>query len=190
MKITFEGLPGTRKDEIFLWLKKNMEINIPIQNNIEWDQLYLTDQSKYALGYYFDKLINLYYQFENQDSSKFFNSIYAFKKVYLEILLHHNTITQYEYDLFMKYYRLMYQKPDIIIYFFGTFENSYQRALENAQQNKTHIYSQEEFKQLYYQYESVFDNDNCNIPIFKVNIDDSFKYVTQNLKEIIIRCQT
>lgn len=186
MKISFEGLPGTKKDQIFKILS-DKGLVIKSSEDDEWYHLFLSDPKKFALPYELNRLINFNYLHEEE--SPLYDSLYALKKVYVDYLLHQNILTKYEYDLFMKYYRLLNVKPDIIIYFYGTFENSFQTATESAKRKGGHVYSEEEFKQLYYKYEWVFDNNNCSIPIYKVNIEDELDVILNNVNDILEKNQ-
>ena len=184
MKISFEGLPGTQKDQIFQILTEQHGQLIKNSDNLEWYNLFLSDPKKWALSYELNRLINFHYLHDNTESN-LYDSLYALKKVYVDYLLHQNIMTKHEYDTFMKYYRLLYTKPDVIIYFYGTFEKSFETSQESAKKKGGYVYSEEEFKQLYYKYEWVFDNNNCSIPIYKVNVEDDINMILANVNEIL-----
>jgi len=180
--ISIEGLPGCRKDEIYQALKEKHSLDVNRSDTKEWQELLVSNPEKWILAYQMNRLITLNYQYSG--SGSLYDSMYSIKKVYVEYLLRQNTLTTQEYDVFMRYYNLMFKAPDVIIYFFGTFENTYRRMLEKSGSN--HVsYSEEEFKQLHYQYEWVYDNNNCRIPIYKVNIDDKLDNILRNVVDII-----
>lgn len=187
MRISFEGLPGTKKDLIFEKLEDE-GFKIKSSNETEWHYLFLSDSKKFALPYELNRLINFHYHHDD-DSTPLYDSLYALKKVYVEYLIHQNIMCKYEYDLFMKYYRLLNVKPDVIIYLYGTFEKSFKMTQESARKKGEYLYSEEEFKQLYYKYECVFDNNNCSIPIYKINIEDDLDMIMASVKEILAKCR-
>lgn len=286
MKISFEGLPGCRKHEIFLAINKRFGLTFLSSFDSDSHQRFLSNPTKYSLAYELNRLMSFYHQsnlfeithnndpvppinldykdyydnddldddddldnditndnelseysdnkdpFENDElpsmddintdghiepiiisekiplvntvsrSKKIlYDSLYSLKKVYVEFLTHQGWMNKYEYDTFMKFYYLLYTPPDVIIYFYGTFENAFNRMKQMSQQpiisssendniqNDNQLirynYSEEEFKKLHYQYEWVFDNNNCKIPIFKINVDDDLNVILNNIQAVL-----
>ena len=299
MKISFEGLPGCRKHEIFLAINKRFGFTFISSFDSEWHQRFLSDPIKYGLAYELNRLMSFYHQsdlylnfqtvdqqsinqdykeyetlsddsiMESDDKNNFdiddieddevdsednedrnnedrnnndrnndedgnnderindneiildeddikkidnehnnrttvtntsiikpkkvlYDSLYSIKKVYVEFMLYKKWMNKYEYDTFMKFYYLIYTPPDVIIYFYGTFENAFNRMKQMTYQTKKtdnqlirYEYSEEEFKKLHYQYEWVFDNNNCRIPIFKINVDDDLTIILNNIEAVL-----
>ena len=178
-------MPGCRKGEIIKCLKDKFNLETNTTDDPEWDHLFISDPKKNALGYELNKLINFNYSYES--GNKLYDSLYALKKIYVEYLSHQGTMGKNDYDIFMKYYRLIYQQPDVIIYFYGTYENTFKRMNDTADKLKTdrHKYTNDEFNKLHFLYEWVFDNNNCRIPIFKVSVDDELPAILTNIKSIL-----
>jgi len=180
--ISIEGLPGTKKQLILSALTSKLDLKIHPSFDPEWHQLFVSNPSKYALSYELNRLITLHHQYE--DKTQIFESAHALKKVYVDFFMQKGYLDQKEYELFMKYYHELYQQPEIIIYFYGTYEPIFENSQNNAVINNLTIYSPEDFKALYYKYEWVFDINNCFIPIYKVNIDDSLDHIVNNIEII------
>lgn len=182
-RISIEGLPGTKKQLILSALRNKLNKQIHPSYDPEWHQTFLSDPEKYAFSYELNRLITLHHQYD--DEVPLFESAHAMKKVYIDFFLQKGYINQKEYEVFMKYYNELYQQPDIIIYFYGTFEPIFEASKQNALTNSLHLYNQDDFKTLYYKYEWVFDTNNCLIPIYKVSIDDDLDQIIRNLEEIL-----
>lgn len=180
--ISIEGLPGTKKQLILSALRNKLKKAIHPSFDPEWHQNFLANPNKFAFSYELNRLITLHHQYE--DTIPIFESAHALKKVYVDFFVQKGYIDQKEYEVFMKYYHELYQQPDVIIYFYGTFEPVYENSKQNALTNSLHLYSENDFKALYYRYEWVFDTNNCLIPIFKVNIDDDLEMILRNIEEI------
>lgn len=108
-----------------------------------------------------------------------FNTTHAFFHVYVQHI-HQNLkiLSDTDYEVISKLYNLLYKEPDYIIYLYGDKDSNYARNSKDA-------ISLVEYNQLEYLYEWVFDSSNCRIPIFKVNIDDTFDNVINNLSIIL-----
>tara|TARA_R100001163_G_C5068402_1_gene208660 strand:- start:11298 stop:12113 length:816 start_codon:yes stop_codon:yes gene_type:complete len=117
------------------------------------------------------------------------DSSYSLRNVYIDYLKHCGWINEEEYSIFDRIYRSTYKVPQVMIYFFGSFENCYRRMLEEAKTDpeNQYVYSEEEFKKLHYQYEWIFDTNNCQIPIYKVSVEDDIDSIIGNIKEILER---
>lgn len=298
MKISFEGLPGCRKKEIFQAIDQKFGYKFNSSHDFNWHRRFLANPQKYSLTYELNRLIQFYHQFDNKNQNKLdpenssdkrnssdrknssdsekrnrldsgknksdntqhqlYDSLHSLKNVYVDYLVHQKWMNRSEYEVFMKFYRLLYVPPDIIIYFYGTFENTYRRMKNEVKESFSppdsidyltdhqlllnpinldpiellnreiileddlslisdddlqveeltqedllinekfshseedllsesyrYDYSKEEFKKLHYQFEWVFDNNNCRIPIFKVNIDDDLDVILNNLADIL-----
>jgi len=260
MKISFDGLPGCRKHEIFSAINKRFGLTFQSSFDSEWHQRFLSDPTKYSLAYELNRLMSFYqqsdlflnihteqplinsdfkdYDEDNSDISDseysdeitdlnnldeddilnespekktfssnnllitttttvvnkptktkkiLYDSLYSLKKVYIEFLLHQGWLNKAEYDIFMKYYYLLYTPPDVIIYFYGTFENVFNRMKQMSHNNQLVIYnySEEEFKRLHYSFEWAFNNNNCRIPIFKINVDDDLDVILNNIHAVL-----
>jgi hypothetical protein len=211
MIVSIEGLPGCRKTEIFKHFKDKFGIEVLSNFNPKLHQLYLKDPGKYALSYELDRLIKIYEQHtkaeisiseeeevESDDTSEpaekststelterwphlqLFNTLHAYCEVYLHHLHHNSVMSKHDLEIVRKLHRLLYQPPDFVIYLYGNLSTCYERS-----QKEQHVHKFDEYKSLQYQYEWVFDVNNCRIPLFKVNVDDDFDKIMQNLCVIL-----
>jgi len=186
MKISIEGLPGCKKLPIIKILREKHGLTVatglPVKQLID---SYRDNPRKYALSYLLDRLVTYHQGWAHHDDDDeprncLFESLYALRKVYAEYLLGEGVIEQHEYDSFMKVYHLIHERPDIIIYFYGDVDESYNRTVESGCN-----YTLEEYKKLQCQYEWAFDANNCKIPIYKVNINDDLPRIERNVLEIL-----
>lgn len=124
---------------------------------------------------------------DNSTSTKWknlflFNTTHAFYHVYIQHIYQNlKILSDTDYEIIGKLYKLLYKEPDYIIYLYGNKHTNYNRYVKNAFKPMSLI----EYDQLEYLYEWVFDSINCHIPIYKVNIDDPFDTVTNNLSIIL-----
>lgn len=186
MKISFEGLPGTRKNEILNILQEKHSLKIIRENNQEWFDYFNEDRQNNCLAYQLYKLI-FYHDQLKQESNSLFSSLCSLRHVYLDYFFKHEYLNQKQYELLVEYYNTFYTEPDYIIYFYGTYENTQARlmAKNSPQLDTTSMDKEDQFKQLYYHYEWQFDNNNCHVPIFKVNIDDDMENIIRNIVHIL-----
>jgi len=180
MIITVEGLPGCRKDEIFKALE---QIGIHIHSTKSGIRAGLTGFSDEIQRFInLDEMITSDLVENYTGSAKrliWVDGMYSMRHVYANCLKHDKLISEQEYNLIDKLHKRLFNEPNIIIYLFGTFDSNFNRASESGLK-----YTEEEFKQLHYQYEWVFDTNNCHIPIYKVSIEDDLESIIGNIKAI------
>jgi thymidylate kinase len=195
MIISFEGLPGTYKTELYSALDKGYHIKIKRYCDIAADNLFQSDPAKYSLTYELDRLKTIYKMFnENTDTNSsnniitrnngcYYDGLYALREVYVNSLKQRDFLDKYQMEVFQGYHELLMKKPDYIIYLYGNLDTSYKRAIANTD-NK--VFSDfDDYKTLHYQYEWVFDITNCKIPMYKVTIEDDQDVVLENIVDIL-----
>jgi hypothetical protein len=147
---------------------------------IKWS---LTYQSHKMLG--IDELINhdLVTNYTgNPRRQVIVDDLYSMRHVYVNYLRRQDLITEPEFDILDKLYKRLFVEPKVIIYLFGTFDSNYKRMLSESGELK---YTKEEFKKLQYQFEWIYDTNNCHIPIYKISVEDSIESIVNNIREIL-----
>jgi Deoxynucleoside kinase len=177
MIISFEGLPSSRKAEIYDILYTKYGINVKRYKNDELYKSYRTDIKKYVETYQYDRLQQLIIQYEME--GHIYNSLHSNGEVYLYLLQYQNIIDKVQADVLSRFYKLFYKPPTYIIYLYGDLEKCFNRM---EKQDKIPL---DEYKTLHYQYEWVFDITNCKIPVYKVNIDDTLDMIITNIVDIL-----
>ena len=196
MIISFEGLPGCRKDEIFKALHNlGIHVNSTRHSDADFDQTFVITPTRWAFTYETNRLLGLD-ELINTDLVENYNGLvadrhiivdglYSLRHVYANYIKHQNWITEREFNILDKMYKRLFTEPKILIYLFGNFDNNYQRTLVSGE----YKFSKEEFKKLHYQYEWVFDTNNCQIPIYKVSVEDDLESIVGNIREILQNLQ-
>jgi thymidylate kinase len=119
----------------------------------------------------------------NPDRQIIVDGMYSSRHVYANYLKHQEWITDREFTILDKLYKRLFTEPKVIIYLFGTFDNNFQRMSGGS--GGDNKYTEEEFKKLHYQFEWVFDTNNCQIPIYKVSVEDDLESIVGNIREIL-----
>lgn len=162
-------------------MKKNLGCLVFQVNHPEITQSMIKNPERFAFTSQMSYLINYHHFLRNQMGDLILvDSLYSLKHVYQEYLLKRKWISEAENQVFLMAEQDLIAQPDIIIYFYGTFDNTYQRMKDNGNR-----FSLDEFKDLHYHFEWTYDLNNCQIPIYKVNVDDSLPNIVRNVKAIL-----
>jgi hypothetical protein len=96
-------------------------------------------------------------------------------------LIHTNIIDLDELPLYQQVVQRVNWTPDVIIYLFCHPTICHQRSLRQGGTQ----FSLEDLQGLHYRYETILNDLNCPVPIYKVNAQEEPEQVLANLKDIL-----
>ena len=189
MIISIEGLPGCRKREIYSRIEHELQVRVirMSEQDREFHKRFLENPSKLGLVYEINRLLGICEQLDiAEDQLVIVDSIFSLRNVYIYYLRDHGWLTDEEVATFERLYHRIMHIPKVMIYLFGSFEKSFERMRSEVklEQDEQYEYDEEEFKKLHYQFEWVFDTNNCEIPIYKVSVEDDIDSIIRNFREI------
>ena len=193
MIISIEGLPGCKKDEIFKALHNLTGLNIHSMRHATADleSKFTSDPVRWSLAYQTHKMLGMDEMINhdlvenytgNPKRQVIVDDLYSMRHVYVNFLRRQDMISEAEFVMLDKLYKRLFVEPKVIIYLFGTFDNNYKRMLSESGEPK---YNKDDFKKLQYQFEWIYDTNNCQIPIYKVSIEDSTESIVNNIRVIL-----
>jgi len=190
MIISFDGLPGCIKHQIYAAVQEKSGKQIFLtRTDPNLHQAFIRNPKEHSFMYETNRLLSFSERYAESSGSKplLIDSLYSLKNIYIDYLKHKEYLTDLEYSTFNRLYTQLYQEPQVIIYLFGTFENTYRRMKESVEHDRLneYDYSEDEFKKLHYQFEWIYDINNCQIPIYKVSVEDDLDSIVRNIEEIL-----
>lgn len=192
MIISFDGLPGCNKKQIYKAIEKKLGKKVFLTRpDSKLHQEFIKNPAQNSFIYETNRLLSFTEKYQ-QSQTILVDSLYSLKNIYVDYLKHKEYLTDLEYSTFNRIYKQLYQEPQVIIYLFGTFENTYDRMKTNVEKDRSnkYDYSEDEFKKLHYQFEWIFDINNCQIPIYKVSVEDNIDSIVRNIEEILRKINT
>ena len=131
MKILIEGLPGTKKDEIFDFLEKKYRVEI---NRIKWGQAchfhYRGAFDSKTTVFPMETELLLQAK-EKEDKYIIHESQYSITHVYVPFYNENQDIIEdHQVELLKKMEKMLLKDADVIIYLFGDLDKCYQRYVE------------------------------------------------------------
>lgn len=203
MIISFEGLPGCRKTELFNELiKYGINVKKKGDGSLDGNNAKLksggssssnnsssssgSSNGVGSINYLNDEIGRLMKIFKSyKDKGEYYSSTYSLKEVYVNHLYENKFITVDEFEAFNTIYNDLYVKPDYIIYLYGDINDGFVRYSNKKRNKKNFIKTMDDYVKLYRRFEWVFDMNNNKIPIFKVCVDDTIQSILSNVLSIL-----
>ena len=188
MRISIDGNIGAGKT---FYLKKLEEDGYIVHHEdtkkwSQWLQKYNGNMKRYAMGFqlqilldqinmpYVEKRLNLYER-----------SPYTLKNVFGDLLAEEDLFDQDECKIHNEYIEKFGWKPDIIIYLYCDPNECFDRINNRKYVDGDHKLKQSYITDIHLKHETVFDDLNCSIPIYKVNSQEDQSTVYANIVEIL-----
>ena len=195
MRITIDGNIGVGKSTILKSLK-DKGYNVTFENVKAWDpwlKKYYNNPGKYALPLQLRILKDQHkYQYIDRELNFYERSPYTLDKVFGDMLHRDGLLDSDEINLHNNYVDLLGWKPDYIIYIYSSPEVCKNRINQRNSNNlttnnkkNTEGVTYEYLVKLHTQHEKVFDSVITRIPIYKINGDNTFDNVYDNINNAI-----
>jgi len=189
MKILIEGLPGTKKDLIFNFLEDKYRVEI---NRLRWGPAchhhYINNNTHDIFPMESELLVQAK---EKEDKFIIHESQYSINNVYVPFYYENRDDSEdHQVDLLKNMEKLLLKDADVIIYLFGDLDKCYERYVEKVN-NGSGLFgprlamSKTSFTNLYSKYEWAFDSHNCNINLYKINVEEDFEMVVASILNIL-----
>lgn len=191
MKIAIDGNIGSGKS-FYLRKLEHDGFLIYHENTKKWTnwlEKYNNDMKRWALGFQLQILLDQCQKpYEINDLNIYERSPYTLKNVFGDLLNDQNLFDPDEYKLHNQYVQKYGWEPDIIIYLYCDHRICFQRI---KQRNKEKGVPGDDsipldyLRQLHLKHEAVFDEHNCDIPIYKINSQEDPETVYRNILDIL-----
>lgn len=188
MRIVFDGNIGSGKT---CYLKKLEQDGFLVNHEdimkwSDWLKKYNNNMNRFALGFQLQILYDqLHLPYHTNKINIYERSPYTLQNVFGELLFEDNIFDKTEYQLHNLYVEKFGWVPDAIIYLYCDPEICYQRTKKRLSVSGDEDLEQNYFDKLHARHEIVFDELNCQIPIYKINSQEDSDVVYGNILDIL-----
>ena len=191
-RIVIDGNIGSGKTFYLKRLEKDGYIvhHEDVKKWSNWLQKYNTDMKRYALGFQLQILHDqARLPYKKDQVNIYERSPYTLKNVFGDLLYEEGLFDTDEYELHNRYVKDFAWSPDVIIYLFCDPLVCQERVKSRFSISGDDQLTGDYLKKLHLKHETVFDDLNCHIPLYKINSQEDPETVYKNIKDIISKIE-